>query len=60
MPRGALWFFLHDQGEDMRKWDGEPIFKLEAHALREKTAAKKGPPEKAVSLVAIETQEGNQ
>ncbi|KAK4810528.1 hypothetical protein QYF61_004491 [Mycteria americana] len=31
MPRGTLWFFLRDQGEDMREWDGEPNFKLEAH-----------------------------
>ncbi|GAB0208081.1 hypothetical protein GRJ2_003273800 [Grus japonensis] len=59
MPRGALWFFLRDQGEDMRKWDGEPTFKLEARVreLRGKTAVKK---KKAVSVVAAETQEGNQ
>ncbi|GAB0209721.1 hypothetical protein GRJ2_003437800 [Grus japonensis] len=62
MPRGALWFFLRDQGEDMRKWDGEPTFKLEARVreLRGKTAVKKGTPKKAVSVVAAETQEGNQ
>ncbi|PKU31763.1 glycine dehydrogenase mitochondrial-like [Limosa lapponica baueri] len=62
MPHGALWFFLRDQGEDMREWDGEPTFKLEArvHELRGKTAVKKGPPKKAVSIVAVETQEGNQ
>ncbi|GAB0209499.1 hypothetical protein GRJ2_003415600 [Grus japonensis] len=23
-PRGTLWFYLHDHGEDMRKWDGKP------------------------------------
>ena len=58
---GALWFFLRDQGEDMRKWDGEPTFKLEARVreLRGKTAVKKGPPKKSVSVVAVETQEGN-
>ncbi|GAB0203300.1 hypothetical protein GRJ2_002795600 [Grus japonensis] len=51
MPCGALWFFLRDQGEDMRKWDGEPTFKLEARVreLRGKTAVKKGTPKKAVS-----------
>ncbi|KAK4810874.1 hypothetical protein QYF61_013282 [Mycteria americana] len=44
MLHGILWFFLHDQGEDMRKWGGEPTFKLEAcvHELRGKTAVKKG------------------
>ncbi|PKU29556.1 hypothetical protein llap_20141 [Limosa lapponica baueri] len=62
MPHGTLWFFLCDQEEDMRKWDGEPTFKLEDHVceLKGKTAAKKGPPKKAVSLVAVETQESNQ
>jgi len=46
----------------MRRWDGEPTFKLEAyvHELRGKTAVKKGPPKKAVSVVAAETQEGGQ
>jgi len=58
----ALWFFLRDQGEDTRRCDGEPIFKLEACVceLRGKTTVKKGPPEKAVSVVADETQEGHQ
>ncbi|XP_010568992.1 PREDICTED: uncharacterized protein LOC104833793 [Haliaeetus leucocephalus] len=63
MPRGTLWFFLRDQGEDMRKWDGEPTFKLEARVceLRGKTAVKKGSPKKkAVSIVAVEAQESNQ
>jgi len=23
-PRGTLWFYLRDHGEDMRKWDGKP------------------------------------
>ncbi|XP_049649778.1 uncharacterized protein LOC126035320 [Accipiter gentilis] len=63
MPRGTLWFFLRDQGEDMRKWDGEPTFKLEARVreLRGKTAVKKGSPKKkAVSVVAVEAQESTQ
>ena len=62
MLRGALWFFLREQGEDIRKWDGEPPFKLEARVrdLRGKTAVEKGPPKKAVGLVAVEMQEGNQ
>jgi len=29
-PQGTLWFYLHDHGEDMRKWDGKPISTLEA------------------------------
>ncbi|GAB0203355.1 hypothetical protein GRJ2_002801100 [Grus japonensis] len=50
MPCGTLRFFLRDQREDMRKWDGEPTFKLEARVreLRGKTAVKKGTPKKAV------------
>lgn len=50
MLHDTFWFFLHDQGEDMRKWNGEPTFKLKAHVckLREKTAAKKGQSKKAV------------
>ncbi|GAB0209121.1 hypothetical protein GRJ2_003377800 [Grus japonensis] len=28
-PRGTLWFYLRDHGEDMRKWDGEPTLTLE-------------------------------
>ena len=62
MLHGTFWFFLHDQGEDMRKRDGEPTFKLEARIreLRGKTAVKKESPKKAVSVVAVETQEGTQ
>ncbi|KAK4810038.1 LOW QUALITY PROTEIN: hypothetical protein QYF61_005101 [Mycteria americana] len=54
----AMW----RKGEDNREWDGEATFKLEASVCepRGKTAVKKGPPKKAVSLVAVETQEGNQ
>uniref|UniRef100_A0A663EIB6 Uncharacterized protein n=1 Tax=Aquila chrysaetos chrysaetos TaxID=223781 RepID=A0A663EIB6_AQUCH len=57
MPCDALWFFLHDQGEDMRKWDGELAFKLEASVceLRGKSAVKKGSPKKAVSVVVVKT-----
>ena len=29
-PRGTLWFYLRDHGEDMRKWDGKPTSSLEA------------------------------
>ncbi|KAK4831282.1 hypothetical protein QYF61_016752 [Mycteria americana] len=32
IPRATLWFFLHDQEEDMRKWDCEPTWRLEAQA----------------------------
>ena len=62
MPCGALWFLLCDQGEDNREWDGEPAFKVEARVceLRGKTAVKKGPSKKTVSLVAAEMEEGNQ
>jgi len=28
-PRGTLWFYLHDHGDDMRKWDGKPTSSLE-------------------------------
>jgi len=28
-PRGTLWFYLRDHGEDMRKWDGKPTSTLE-------------------------------
>ncbi|GAB0206814.1 ubiquitin carboxyl-terminal hydrolase 4 [Grus japonensis] len=29
-PRGTLWFYLCDHGEDMRKWDGKTISVLQA------------------------------
>ncbi|GAB0179161.1 hypothetical protein GRJ2_000381400 [Grus japonensis] len=29
-PRGTLWFYLCDHGEDMKKWDGKPTSTLEA------------------------------
>jgi len=28
-PRGTLWFYLRDHGEDMRKWGGKPTSSLE-------------------------------
>ena len=42
--------------------DGEHSFKLEdcVCELRGKMALKKGPPEKAVNVVAVETQEASQ
>ncbi|KAK4810919.1 hypothetical protein QYF61_013327, partial [Mycteria americana] len=41
-PRGTLWFYLRDHGEDMRKWDGKPTSTLEARVreLQGKTIAK--------------------
>ena len=33
-PRGNLWFFLQEHGEDMRKWDGKPTSAL-ASRVRE-------------------------
>ncbi|XP_051624901.1 uncharacterized protein LOC127461275 [Manacus candei] len=29
-PRGDLWFYLREHGEDMRKWDGKPTSSLAA------------------------------
>jgi len=29
-PQDTLWFYLHDHGEDTRKWDGKPTSTLEA------------------------------
>ncbi|GAB0210206.1 hypothetical protein GRJ2_003486400 [Grus japonensis] len=42
-PRGSLWFYLHDHGEDMRKWDGKPTSTLWArvHELQGKTAVQR-------------------
>jgi len=41
-PRGTLWFYLRDHGEDMKKWDGKPTSTLEAQVreLRGKTITK--------------------
>ncbi|GAB0208494.1 hypothetical protein GRJ2_003315100 [Grus japonensis] len=42
-PRGILWFYLCDHGEDMRKWDGKPTSTLRArgHELQGKTAVQR-------------------
>ncbi|RMC09920.1 hypothetical protein DUI87_12707 [Hirundo rustica rustica] len=38
-PRGNLWSFLREHGEDMRKWDGKPTSSLAAwvHELKRET-----------------------
>ncbi|KAK4810468.1 hypothetical protein QYF61_004248 [Mycteria americana] len=43
-PRGTLWFYLRDHGEDMRKWDGKPTSTLEARVreLQGKTITQGG------------------
>ncbi|KAK4810737.1 hypothetical protein QYF61_007711 [Mycteria americana] len=53
-PRGTLWFYLRDHGEDMRKWDGKPTSTLEArvHELQGKTIAKGGSSRKIAALVS--------
>ncbi|CAM9904886.1 unnamed protein product, partial [Bubo scandiacus] len=49
-------------GEDMRKWDGQPTFKLEArvHELRGKTPAKKKTSKKVVNVAGVKPQESSQ
>ncbi|RMC16349.1 hypothetical protein DUI87_06676 [Hirundo rustica rustica] len=32
-PRAELWFFLHDCGESMRRWDGRPTAALAQRVL---------------------------
>lgn len=32
-PCSVWWFYLHDHGEDMRKWDGKPTSTLQAWIL---------------------------
>ena len=41
-PRGTLWFYLRDHGEDMRKWDRKPTSVLDARVreLKGKTTRK--------------------
>ncbi|KAK4810757.1 hypothetical protein QYF61_007731 [Mycteria americana] len=53
-PRGTLWFYLHDHGEDMRKWDGKPTSTLEArvHELQGKTITKGGSSRKIAAPVS--------
>ncbi|KAK4806216.1 hypothetical protein QYF61_001139 [Mycteria americana] len=55
-PRGTLWFYLHDHGEDMRKWDGKPTSTLEAriHELQGKTITKGGSSRKIAAPVSSE------
>jgi len=53
-PRGTLWFYLRDHGEDMRKWDGKPTSTLEARAreLQNKTITKGDPLRKNATPVS--------
>ncbi|KAK4810705.1 hypothetical protein QYF61_007679 [Mycteria americana] len=53
-PRGTLWFYLHDHGEDMRKWDGKPTLILEAQVreLQGKTITKGSYSRKTAALVS--------
>ena len=55
-PRGTLWFYLRDHGEDMRKWDGEPTSALAARVreLRKDTAATKRAPKRIAAPVSVE------
>lgn len=52
--RGELWFYLLDQGENMRKWDGEPTSKLEA---RVKELRRKKMNRKAVHAIDADASE---
>ncbi|KAK4810684.1 hypothetical protein QYF61_007484 [Mycteria americana] len=53
-PRGTLWFYLRDHGEDMRKWDRKPTSTLEARVreLQGKTITKGGSSRKIDALVS--------
>ncbi|KAF1662984.1 RNA polymerase II subunit A C-terminal domain phosphatase, partial [Aptenodytes patagonicus] len=53
-PRGTLWFYLCDHGEDMRKWDGKPTSALEArvHELQGKTITERGSSRKIAAPVS--------
>ncbi|KAK4807088.1 hypothetical protein QYF61_018429 [Mycteria americana] len=53
-PRGTLWIYLHDHGEDMRKWDGKPTSTLEARVreLQGKTITKGGSSRKIAAPVS--------
>jgi len=54
-PRGTLWFFLRDHGEDMRKWDGVPTSTLAARVreLKGNTAARRGVPKRNAAPVSM-------
>ncbi|KAK4807223.1 LOW QUALITY PROTEIN: hypothetical protein QYF61_024343 [Mycteria americana] len=53
-PQGTQWFYLHDHGEDMRKWDGKPTSTLEARVreLQGKTITKGGSSRKIAAPVS--------
>ena len=56
VPRGTLWFYLLDHGEDMRKWDGKPTSVLDARVreLRGKTTTNEGSSRKMVASASSE------
>ncbi|GAB0209743.1 ubiquitin carboxyl-terminal hydrolase 4 [Grus japonensis] len=55
-PRGTLWFYLRDHGEDMRKWDVKPTSTQEAQAceLQGKTISNGGSSRKIAAPVSSE------
>ena len=55
-PRGTLWFYLRDHGEDMRKWDGKPTSVLDAwvRELRGKTITNEGSSRKIAASASSE------
>ncbi|KAM6366561.1 uncharacterized protein FN964_002630 [Alca torda] len=50
-PRGTLWFYLCDHGEDMRKWDGQPtsILRTRVQELQGRTTTKGDPSRKSAA-----------
>ncbi|XP_071892181.1 uncharacterized protein [Anas platyrhynchos] len=54
-PRGTLWFYLRDHGEDMRKWKHEPTSALAAWVpeLLKDTAARRGAPRRIAAPVSV-------
>ncbi|KAM6375957.1 uncharacterized protein FN964_001899 [Alca torda] len=55
-PRGTLWFYLRDHGEDMRKWDGQPtsILRTRVQELQGRTTTKGDPSRKSAAPVSSE------
>ncbi|KAM6364484.1 uncharacterized protein J5M81_015745 [Pluvialis apricaria] len=53
-PRGTLWFYLRDHGEDMRRWDGQPTSSLRARVceLQGRTITKGDPSRKSAAPVS--------
>jgi len=53
-PHGILWFYLHDHGEDITKWDGKPTSNLEAgvHESQGKTMTNGGSSRKIAAPVS--------